>query len=132
MTTPCDVNKRREIVFHPTPSGQVEFALAFLKELPNLEVERRSPLLVEVSYCVQEYSLESIEGALLRIGCHLETTLLIRLKRALYYYVERIQRENMVLPETHTKDYSMAHAEAWKTRLHGDHDDTPAEWRQYR
>jgi hypothetical protein len=132
MTTPCDVDKRREIVFHPTPPGQVEEAMAFLKALPNLEVERRAPLLIEVRYCVQEYTLEAIEAALIRIGCHLEATLLIRLKRALHYYVERIQRDNMALPEIHTKDYSMAHAEAWKKRPHGDHDDTPAEWRQYK
>lgn len=132
MTTPCDVNKRREIVFHPTPPGQVEFALAFLKELPNLEVERLGSHQIEVCYCVQEYTLEAIEGALIRVGCHLEVTLLIHLKRALHYYVERIQRDNMALPEIHTKDYSMANAEAWKKRLHGDHDDTPAEWRQYK
>lgn len=132
MTTPCDVNKRREIVFHPTPPGQVESALAFLKELPNLQISRLDAHLIEVGYCIQEYTLESIEAALIRIGCHLEATLLIRLKRALYYYVERIQRENMALPEIHTKDYSMAHAEAWKKRLHGDHDDTPEEWRQYK
>jgi hypothetical protein len=132
MTTPCDVNKRREIVFHQTPPGQVEMALAFLRELPNLKVEQRGPRLLEVRYCVQEYTLEAVEGALARIGCHLETTLLLRLKRALYYYAEGVQRDNMALPETHTKDYSMAHAEAWKTRLHGDHDDTPTEWRQYK
>jgi hypothetical protein len=132
MTTPCDVNKRREIAFHTTPPGQVGMALAFLKELPNLAVDQRGPLLIEVSYCVQEYTIEAIDGALSRIGCHLETSLLFRLRRALYYYVERIQRDNMALPEIHTKDYSMAHAEAWKKRLHGDHDDTPAEWRQYK
>jgi hypothetical protein len=132
MTTPCDVNKRREIVFHPTPPGQADMAVSFLGGLPNLHVERCGPLMIEVSYCIQEYTLESLEGALERIGCHLETALLLRLKRALYYYVEKVQRDNMALPEIHTKDYSMAHAEAWKARLHGDHDDTPSEWRQYK
>jgi len=132
MTTPCDVHKRREIVFHPTPTGQVEIALAFLAELPNLVAERSGPLTIDVGYCIQEYSLESLESALARIGCHLEVTLLIRIKRGLVYYVEQVQRENMRLPETHTKDYSMAHAEVWKSRPHGDHDDTPREWRQYK
>jgi len=132
MTTPCDVNKRREISFDTTPPGQVERALAFLGELPNVVVEQRGPRQLQIVYCVQEYTLEALEGSLVRIGCHLDTTLFYKLKRALYYYVERVQRENMALPEIHTKDYSMAHAEAWKKRLHGDHDDTPAEWRQYK
>jgi hypothetical protein len=132
MTTPCDVHKRREIVFHPTPPGQIEVAQSFLAELPNLAFDRRGPLAIEVRYCIQEYSLESIESALTRIGCHLEVTLLIRVRRALVYYIEKVQRDNMRLPETHTKDYSMAHAEAWKLRPHGDHDDTPREWRQYK
>lgn len=132
MMTPCDVNKRREIVFHPRPPGQVDRAQAFLSELPALEVVRKGPLLIEVSYCVQDHSLEAIETALTRLGCHLEATLLIRIKRALYYYTESVQRANMQLPETHSKDYSLAHAEVWSKRPHGDHDETPSEWRQYK
>ena len=36
MTSPCDILKRREIVFHPLPPGQVERALALLSGLPGL------------------------------------------------------------------------------------------------
>lgn len=129
---PCDIRKTREIVFHPTPPGQVEEALAFLAELPRLDVVRKGPLLLEVGYSVQDHTLASLEAALMELGCHLEATLLIRLKRALYHYCEQVQRENLALPETLTKSYAQAHAETWKQRLHGDHDDTPAEWRQYK
>lgn len=132
MTTPCDVHKRREIVFHTTPPGQVELAQAFLAELPNLTVRQCAPLTLEIHYCVQEYTLEIIENSLVQIGCHLGTTLLCKVKRALYYYCEDIQRDNMQLPEIHTKDYSLPHVKAWEMRLHGDHDETPEQWRQYK
>ena len=132
MQTPCDIQKRREIVFHGTPLGQVERALPLLEGLPNLKTRVCGPLCIEVQYCIQEYTLQALETGLEAQGFHLGTPLLLKLKRALYYYVERIQRENMRVPEAQTKNYQ-AHGEGWAKRTHGDHDDTPNdEWRQYR
>lgn len=132
MESPNDLQKRREIAFHTTPPEQTDYALRFLTELPGLTVERRGQRLLEVRYSIQQHTLETLENALVMVGCHLETTLLSRLKRALYYYTERVQRENLQLPEVHSKDYSLAHAEAWLQRPHGDHDETPDEWRLYK
>jgi len=132
MSTPCDIHKRREIEFHPTPPRQVERALAFLGQLPRLETRRLGERRIEIAYCVSDYTLEAIETALTEIGCHLEATLLIRLKRALYYYIEDVQRDNIEHPGIPTKNYTLPHVEAWDKRLHGDHDDTPNEWRQYK
>jgi hypothetical protein len=75
--------------------------------------------------------LEDIETMLWAQGLHLEGSLLIRIKRNLAYYCERVQRENLGKPEPRTKNYP-AHIEAWTKRPHGDHDETPAEWRQYK
>jgi hypothetical protein len=130
--TPCDIQKRREIVFHGTPPGQAGQALDLLSGLPGLEVEALGAVTLEVRYCVVDYMLRDLEEALFEQGFHLEGTLLLRLKRALIYYSERVQRENMVQPEVRTKNYYKAHMEGWEKRPHGDHDETPAEWRQYK
>jgi len=131
MTSPCDILKRREIVFHPLPPGQVERALALLAGLPGLTVSQSGPLTLQIAYCVGDYSLQDLETALAAQGFHLEASLLIRIRRTLAYYSERVQRENMGRPEPRTKNYQ-AHMEAWTKRPHGDHDETPAEWRQYK
>lgn len=131
MVAPCDIHKRREIVFHPLPPGQAERALALLSGLPELEVARAGEHVLSIRYCVREYTLEWIEAALAEQGFHLEATLLIRIRRALYHYTEHVQRENMRLPEVQTKNYK-ANIEAWRKRPHGDSDETPAEWRQYK
>jgi hypothetical protein len=131
MTSPCDILKRREIVFHPLPPGQVERALALLSGLPGLTVSQSGPLALQLAYCVADYTLQDLETALAAQGFHLEGSLLIRIRRTLAYYSERVQRENMGKPEPRTKNYQ-AHMEAWTKRPHGDHDETPAEWRQYK
>ncbi len=131
MASPSDIHKRREIVFHPTPPDQAESALALLQGLPGLTVTRAGPLALRLEYCVVDYTLEDLENALGAQGFHLEGSLFIRIRRALAYYSERVQRENMGRPERRTKNYQ-AHMEAWSHRLHGDHDETPEEWRQYK
>ncbi len=131
MTAACDIQKRREIVFHPLPPGQIEHALALLAQLPGLKSSEIGPLAVQIEYCITEHCLEDIEALLHQHCFHLEGSLLIRIKRNLAYYCERVQRENLGKPAPRTKNYP-AHIEAWAKRPHGDHDETPAEWRQYK
>src|SRR5512143_962176 len=93
---PCDLEKDREIVFHALPSGQAERALVLLKGLDGLAVTvgpdgRR--LLVRYHVC--EYTLEGLEGALADQGFHLDNTLFSKLKRALAYFCESVQRRNV-------------------------------------
>jgi hypothetical protein len=131
MTTACDIQKRREIVFHPLPPGQIQRALGLLAQLPGLRTTVLSPSGLQIEYCIDEHCLEEIEALLWSQGFHLEGSLLIRIKRNLAYYCERVQRENLGKPAPRTKNYP-AHIEAWAKRPHGDHDETPAEWRQYK
>lgn len=128
---PGDIDKRREIVFHTTPPGQTEQALELLAGMPLLAVRRLSERTLEVRYSLVHHSLEDLETLLIELGYHLEPSLLIHLKRALIYHVERVQRENLGKPEVQTKNYK-PHMQAWEQRPHGDHDETPEEWRQYR
>jgi hypothetical protein len=131
MTTTCDTRKRRELVFHPLPPGQVERAMALLVGLPDLKVVRLGEHSIRLEYDVAHYALEDLENALGAQGFHLEATLLIRIRRALAYHCERVQRRNLGSPEPRTKNYQ-AFVEAWQHRPHGDHDATPEEWRQYK
>lgn len=128
---PSDTSKLREILFHPTPPAQTERAHALLASLPRLQVRRHGERQLVVHYCVADHTLEALESFLTEQGFHLEVTLLIRLKRALVYHVERVQRENLGKPEVKTRNYQ-PYIQVWDQRPHGDHDETPQEWRQYR
>lgn len=131
MSAPSDVDKQREIAFHPLPPGQTERALELLAALPGVQVSRIGPLALQVTYRISDHSLEELETLLSEQGFHLEATLLIRVKRALVHYCEHVQRDNMVNPQVQTKKYK-PHIEAWEKNPHGDHDETPSEWRQYK
>ncbi len=53
--------------------------------------------------------------------------------RALIYYVEETQLHNLEAPHKPLKrSQSEAYTHAWERHPHGDHDDTPPEWREYR
>lgn len=131
MALPDDLGKRREIVFHPTPPAQTERAHTVLAQLPRLTVRRLGERQLEVHYHLTDHCLEELETLLIQQGFHLEVGLLILLKRALIYHAERVQRENLGKPEAMTKNYQ-PHIQVWDHRPHGDHDETPQEWRQYR
>jgi hypothetical protein len=131
MSIACDIRKRREIVFHPLPPGQIRRALDLLNALPGIKADESGEVSVQIEYCIDMYCLEEIETMLGSNGFHLEGSLLILFKRNLAYYCERVQRENLGKPEPRTKNYP-AHIEGWTKRPHGDHDETPAEWRQYK
>ena len=131
MSAPSDVDKQREIAFHPLPPAQVERALGLLRSLPKLTVRQVGPLAVEVTYRIHDHTLEELESLLDRHEFHLENTLLIRVRRALVHYCEHVQRDNLQSPEIQTKLFKPS-IEAWEKNPHGDHDETPVEWRQYK
>jgi hypothetical protein len=129
---PCDLEKSREIVFHSLPSGQAERALSLLEGLDGLEVTvgaEANRLLVRYHIC--EYTLEGLELALASQGFHLDNSLLSKLKRALAYFCESVQRRNVAANEPDIKS-QQAFMKVYERHLHGDCDDTPEEWRGYK
>jgi len=129
---PCDLEKTREIVFHPLPVGQVERARVLLQGLDGLEVTigtDTNTLLVRYHVC--EYTLEGLETALASQGFHLDNNLLCKLKRALAYFCEGVQRSNVEANEPDIKS-QQAFMKVYERRLHGDSDETPEEWRDYK
>jgi len=129
---PCDLEKNREIVFHPLPAGQVERVLALLDGLEGVHAQRGTrPHTVIVRYNVGEYTLEGLESALINQGFHLDGSLMSRLRRALAYFSENVQRRNVAANEPDIKS-QQAFMGVYDRHLHGDRDDTPEEWRDYK
>lgn len=129
---PCDLEKTREIVFHPLPAGQAARALTLLQGLDGLIVEAaQPPNHLRVRYHICEYTLEGLETALVSEGFHLDNSLLSKLKRALAYFCESVQRSNVKANEPDIKS-QQAFMKVYENHLHGDRDDTPEEWRDYK
>lgn len=129
-----DLKKEREILFSKFPPGQVPEAADDLQCLEALEVlpkyEKRA---VDVTYDLQEHTLQELEDHLVDKGYHLDNTLMSKLTRALIHYVEETQLHNLGAPEKRLKRSSQeAYVKAWEHRPHGDHDETPPEWREYK
>jgi hypothetical protein len=128
------IRKERNVLFSKFPPGQVPEASDFLGKLEHLEVqahvERRA---VGVAYDLHEHSLQELEGALEDKGYHLDNTLMSKMMRALIYYVEETQLHNLDAPHRLLKkSQHEAYTHAWERHPHGDHDDTPPEWREYK
>jgi hypothetical protein len=129
-----DLKKHREILFSKFPPGQVPEAAGDLQLLDEVGIEpkyeKRS---LGVAYDLQNHTLQELDELLIDKGYHLDNTLMSKLTRALIYYVEETQLHNLGVPERLLKRSSQeAYVKAWEHRPHGDHDDTPPEWREYK
>lgn len=127
------IDKQREIRFVSLPPGQAERALRPLRLLKGLRVsvgERPDSLVV--SYSVLDYSLETLENGLREAGFHLDNSLYMRLMRTLVYFCEETQRHNLESPERLIKQSNEVYVTVYDQHPHGDHDDTPAEFREYK
>jgi len=129
-----DLKKNREILFSKFPPGQVPEAAGDLQALEALAVEPRfEKRSLGVHYDLQQHTLRELDDHLIDKGYHLDNTLMSKLTRALIYYVEETQLHNIGAPEKRLKRSAQeAYVQAWEHRPHGDHDDTPPEWREYK
>lgn len=129
-----DLKKHREILFAKFPPGQVPEAADDLQRIDEVEVAPRlDKRAVGVSYELQQHTLQELEEHLQDKGYHLDNALMSKLTRALIHYVEETQLHNLGAPEKRLKRSEQeAYVKAWEQRPHGDHDDTPPEWREYK
>lgn len=128
-----DTRKRREILFAKFPPGQVVEAATYLGGLDRVQAEPRlNNRAVDVVYELTDYTLLELEEGLIEKGYHLDNTLLSKLMRALIHYSEDVQLSNLQAPERLTKRSDEAYVHAWEQHAHGDHDETPVEWREYK
>ena len=131
---PQPIRKQRTILFARFPPDQIPEAAAYLGSLEQLLVEpREQQREIGVTYDLRQHSLQELETALEERGHHLDNTLLSKMLRALIHYVEETQLHNLQTPARPLKrSQSQAYTHAWERHPHGDHDDTPPEWREYK
>ena len=125
--------KRRELRFSTLPENQTQRALILLRGLDGLRVERiEGRRALSVSYDIFDYTLEGLEEALMQQGFHLDNSLFSKLTRALIRYCEQTQLHTLRSPQRLIKKSNEVYVKAWEHHLHGDHDDTPPELREYK
>ena len=126
--------KHREIAFrelHPNPD-QAGTAARFLAGIEGvLASEPASATLLRVSYDVLAVTLKEIEDALRDLGLHLDNRLLLRLRRALYYYTEETLRANCGCPNGSSNCTKKVFATRYQQIEHGCRDQRPEHWRRY-
>jgi hypothetical protein len=127
------IGKHRELRFAKFPPGQAEKAFDLLAGLAGLAVEHGArPNTLEVRYEVTDYTFQGLETALEDQGFHLDNTLYTKILRAIAYYCEETQLSNLRSPERLIKNAKEVYVQAWQHHLHGDHDETPPELRDYK
>jgi hypothetical protein len=130
--TQTELIKTRTIAFHDAPPEQAKKALRLLEGLPNIEAGLSpAPQQLWVRYSLENYSLAGIEAALASLGFELDHSLYHKLVRALAHYCEEVQCENLRSPARLIKSREVF-VKVWEHHAHGDRDETPEEWREYR
>ncbi len=131
---PPDTVKQRDLVFAPHPPGQAERAYRLLAGLDGLQVERSSlPNRLHITYSLLDYALESLEQALVKNGFLLDDSALGQIGKKLIYYREEVEYHNLNIPDRHARDRRREiFVKVYEHHMHGDHDDTPPELREYK
>jgi len=133
MSEAEELIKRRELRFchlHPDPN-QARSALLLLSDAEGvLEITLADELCLYITYDVRLMTLDAIEKVLIRLGYHLDSRLLYRMKRALYSYSEETQRANLGVSES-TDNTTQVFVKRYSSNYHGCRDKRPDHWRKY-
>jgi hypothetical protein len=130
----ADLIKSREIWFsslHHDPD-QAGTAMKLLEALePIKQVARMEQYCLYVEYSIADITLKLLEDTLRELGFHLGSSLLIKLKRALFYYMEDTQCINLGICHS-SKDTEQLFISEFQRHEHGCRDDRPTYLRNYR
>ncbi len=128
---PTSLIKHREVQFCILrPDDQAQAAALLLEGVDGVLYARAvSRHLLLVGYDVTQITLHVIDQALTELGFHLASNLLSKLKRALYYYTEETQRQNIGLGNADTS--VQVFINRYQRIRHGCRDFRPEHWRRY-
>jgi len=133
MSDTDELIKRRELRFchlHPDPN-QARSALLLLSDAEGVvDIKLMDELCLYITYDVRHLTLESIDNILIRLGYHLDSRLIHRMKRALYKYSEDTQRANLGVSES-TDNTTQVFVQRYSSNYHGCRDKRPEHWRKY-
>ena len=126
--------KKREIYFssmHPD-NNQAQSALLLFEGLAGVRhLEVIDPSQLHIHYDIQHLTLAIIKDTLKELGFHLDNSLLIQLRHALYHYTEETERANLGCgrcQDKHTRDIFI---HRYRKQTHGCRDTRPQHWRDY-
>ncbi|MDH3355773.1 MAG: hypothetical protein OEL79_11235 [Chromatiales bacterium] len=125
--------KVRELSFCPLHPdlAQAHSASLLLSGIDGVDaIKPISEHLLHVHYDIRLITLQMIEEGLIELGYHLDNSLLVRLKRSLFYYTEEIERENLGLHPSSAVTPQLFIQRYQKIR-HGCQDHRPEYWRNY-
>ncbi len=133
MSEEEELIKRRELRFchlHPDPN-QARSALLLLADADGvLDITLQDETGLYITYDIRYLTLDAIEKVLIRLGYHLDSRLLYRMKRALYSYSEDAQRATLGVTEN-TDNTTQVFVKRYTSNHHGCRDKRPEHWRKY-
>ncbi len=129
-----DTTRFREIHFnpmHPDPS-QAQSAILLLSDIHGItHLDLVNSLKLRIGYNLKHINLRHIEQALIDVGFHLDNSILVKIKRALHYYTEDVQCENMGYPTKDSNSTKQVFINRYQRLKHGCRDERPDHWRRY-
>ncbi len=137
MEHPCpETIKHREIAFCDPSPGQQQaldaiLALSDIEGVLNVTLAGPSINAIRVSYDLRQIDLYTLEALLFELGFHLDNSLFSKLRRALYYYTESNELENIAASGNHDNSTRDIFMRCYLERRHGCRDDRPEYWRRY-
>jgi len=112
--------------------NQARTASQMLVDLDGIEfAEVINEIHLIIRYDLRYFTLSDIEELLTTVGFHLDNTLLIKLKRALYRYTEDTERANLGCPEGQANCTREVFINRYQQLPHGCRDKRPNHWRDY-
>lgn len=135
MNDEKSLQKQRLIHFsdlHPN-ADQAGRAMLLLSDVEGIiKLHHIHRLCLSVEFDIKHLNLKIIEQALMDIGFHLDNSLLVKLKRALYYYTEEAQQANLGYTKN-CKDFTKRiFINEYHHHEHGCRDERDEHWREYR
>ena len=129
-----DLIKSRQIEFnelHPDPD-QAGTAARLLTDIEGVvKAEAASEVMLDVSYDVLKITLQQIEDALNETGFHVSNKLIYKVRRAIAYYTEEVQRTNNGAPTTDINSTRKVFVNRYQQLDHALQDPRPEHWRKY-
>lgn len=129
-----DFIKQHEIHFRNVDpaANDAREALRLLMDAQGIvNIRALMPDCIQVRYDLRQISLQVIESALTEVGFHLDNSLLIKMKRALFYYTEETQLMNWGYQHDQASSTLDVFVNCYNQREHGCRDERPEYLRHY-
>lgn len=129
-----DTIKHREIWFRGPHQdrNQAQTATLALGDVHGvLQVRPQHAELIHITYDVRSITLQVIDGLLIELGLHLDNRLLVKLRRALYYYTDEALQDALGCGRGRGNCTQAVFVNRYRQIEHGCRDVRPDHWRHY-